>query len=118
MTSISHVWDQFLAALAQQHGAAEGEWKSYALKWGWSLRVLRKKRTIVWLSPGIEEFEVLFMLGDKAVRAARESKLPRKSGDALAMAPRYPEGTGLRLIVKSPRSLAALKRLAAIKVAN
>jgi len=33
-------------------------------------------------------------------------------------APKYPEGTGIRLTVKSPKDIAALLKLAAIKLAN
>jgi hypothetical protein len=33
-------------------------------------------------------------------------------------APKYPEGTGIRLEVKSPREIGVLKKLAAIKLAN
>jgi hypothetical protein len=112
-------WDHFLDGLARDHAVEGREWKSYApKKWGWSLRVLRKKRTIVWLSPGAGGFNVLFILGDKAMAAARAAKLPKSVAQAIATAPKYPEGTGVRLVVKSPRSLAALKKLAAIKVGN
>jgi hypothetical protein len=116
---VKAIWDDLLAGLAKDHGAEGREWKSYSpKKWGWSLRVLRKKRTIVWLSPGVGGFNVLFILGEKAMVAARAAKLPKTVAHALETAPKYPEGTGVRLVVKSPRSLPALRKLAAIKVAN
>lgn len=111
-------WDEFLDDLAREKIADTRIWKSHSPKWGWSLRVLKKKRTIVWLSPGRGGFNVLFILGDKAVAAARAAKLPRAVVSALDAAPKYPEGTGLRLIAKSPRDVPALLRLAAIKAAN
>jgi hypothetical protein len=111
-------WDRLLESLARELDVSGHEWKSHAAKWGWSLRVLRKQRTIVWLSPGREGFQAVFILGDKAVAAARASRLPARIKAALAAAPKYPEGTGLRLLVKSPRPLAALKILAAIKLAH
>lgn len=110
-------WDALLKHLADAVGASVHEWKSYnPKKWGWSLRVLRQKRTIVWLSPGNRRFDVLFILGEKAVAGARAARLPPRIKVALATAPRYPEGTGLRFAVRSPRLLPALKTLAAIKV--
>lgn len=112
------VWDQLLANLAGQYGVTGHDWKSYSPKAGWSLRVTRKTRTIVWLSPQHHSFEVLFILGDKAMRAARQSDFPKRVVEALKEAPKYPEGTGVRLKVKSPRDLAALDKLAAIKLAN
>jgi hypothetical protein len=33
-------------------------------------------------------------------------------------APRYAEGTGLRLMVKGPKDLAAIRKLALVKLAN
>jgi hypothetical protein len=109
-------WDRLLADLAAELGADVHEWKSYSPKAGWSLRVLRKKRTIVWLSPGNGCFEVVFILGGRAMEAARAAKLPKSVLQALETAPKYAEGTGVRLTVSSPRNLAVLKQLAAIKV--
>jgi hypothetical protein len=111
-------WDQFLADLAEELGVDVHEWKCHSPKWGWALRVKRKARTIVWLSPCGSGFNVAFILGDKAVRAARQSTLPKRIVAALDAAPKYPEGTGLRLHVKSTRAVGALKKLAAIKLAN
>lgn len=116
--SAQAVWDELLAALAREGLATGQEWKSHNPKWGWSLRVLKKKRTIVWLSPGHGGFNASFILGDKAVAAARTARLPMNIRHALATAPRYPEGTGLRLVAKSARDLPALQKLAAIKAAN
>jgi hypothetical protein len=112
------VWDQFLTGLAQEFAVNVHEWKCHSPKWGWSLRVKRKARTIVWLSPSERCFTVLFILGDKTMKAARQSKLPQRIVDALDAAPKYPEGTGIRLHVKTSREIGTLKKLAAIKLAN
>ena len=111
-------WDQLLADLAQEYGANVREWNSYSLKAGWSLRVKRKERTIVWLAPCPGAFRVAFILGDKAVLAAQEAKLPKRILKIINEAPKYPEGTGVRLEVKSSKDIATLKKLAAIKLAN
>ena len=111
------VWDATLDDLAREYGVSAHEWKCYSRKWGWSLRAKRKDRTIIWLSPSEGSFTALFILGDKAVRAAQKSKLPRRVLTALNAAPKYPEGTGLRL-QPSARDLTTLKTLAAIKIAN
>ena len=111
-------WDQLLADLAQEYGANVREWNSYSLKAGWSLRVKRKTRTIVWLAPCPGAFRVAFILGDKAVLAAQEAKLPKRILKIINEAPKYPEGTGVRLEVKSSKDIATLKKLAAIKLAN
>src|ERR1035441_8539235 len=61
------VWDELLADLAAEHGVTVQEWTSYSAKAGWSLRLKRGKRTIVWMAPCEGCFRVAFVLGDKAL---------------------------------------------------
>ena len=55
-----------------------------------------KARNIVYLGPSTGCFQVAFVLGDRALRAAKEAHLPAAVSQAIAEAIRYPEGTGLR----------------------
>ena len=112
------VWKQLVEWLAEEHGVAVQEWKSVSLKYGWSLRLKLKKRTIVHLSPYKGCFRVVFILGDRAMRVARQSDLPTGVAQAPEEAPRYTEGTGLRLIVKDAKDLAAIRKLVVIKLEN
>ena len=111
-------WDQLLADLKREFGVNVCEWSSYSPKAGWSLRVKRKARTIVWLGPRTGAFIAAFVLGDKALQAARAARLPQSIVKIMDAAPKYPEGTGIRISLKSPKDLAAVKKLAAIKLAN
>ena len=111
-------WDQLLADLDRELGVNVHEWNSYSPKAGWSLRVKRKARTIVWMAPCAGSFRVAFVLGEKAMQAARASKLPQRIVKIMNEAPKYPEGTGIRIPVKTPKDLAAVKTFAAIKIAN
>ena len=111
------VWNQLLHWFAEQ-GVADQEWKSSSPKYGWSLRLKLKKRTIVYLAPCEGCFRVAFVLGDRAVAAARQSDLSKTTLKLLDDAPRYAEGTGVRLIVKATKDLASVRKLAAIKLAN
>lgn len=111
-------WDRLLDELARDFGVNVHHWKCYSPKWGWSLHAKHKERTIIWLSPGTGCFGVLFILGGQAMQAARECRLPRSFAKAIKEAPDYPEGSGVRLAVKGARDIGALKKLAAIKLAN
>src|SRR5271157_4218504 len=111
------LWKQLVDWLAEQ-GAAIQEWNSYSPKYGWALRLKVKKRNIVYLGPCDGCFRVAFALGDKAVAAARKSDLPKNTLKIIDEAPRYAEGTGVRLIVKAEKDLGAIKKLALIKMAN
>ncbi len=113
----AELWVELVKWLAEQ-GVAEQEWKAYSSKSGWSLRLKVKKRNIVYLSPCSGCFCVGFIFGDKAVAAARQSSLSKSTLKLIDEAPHYPEGTGLRLTIKAQKDLAAIRKLALIKLAN
>jgi Protein of unknown function (DUF3788) len=115
--STAALWKQLVDWLAEQ-GAGEREWNSSGAKNGWSLRLKHKKRNIVYLSPCAGCFRVAFALGDRAVAAARKSDLAKSALRLIDEAPRYAEGTGVRLMVKAAKDLGAIKKLALIKMAN
>jgi hypothetical protein len=111
------LWHEFVE-WAHQHGAEGEEWKCTSPKHGWSLRLQHKKRNIVYLTPCADCVRIAFTFSDRAMQTARRSKLPKPILDALEKAPRYPEGTGLRLVLRKHSDLPAIERLAEIKMAN
>jgi len=113
------LWDELIGWMSEKQGVSDQEWKGVVVKkYGWSLRLKKKGRNILYLSPGKDCFMASFVLSDKAMDWAKHTHLPKTVQDALAMAPRYPEGNGLRLIVKREGDLAGIRKIAAIKVAN
>jgi hypothetical protein len=112
------VWDQLVAELASEHDVTTREWKSSGAKSGWSLRLMRGTRTIVWLAPSAGCFLVAFIFGEKALTAIRQSAVSARVLRMLDEAPKYPEGTGLRFQVKAVKDIAVAKKLAAIKLQN
>lgn len=118
LDSAKKLWDQLLDELADEYNIVDQEWNSYSHKAGWSLRLKLKKRNIVYLSPCKDCFFVSFALGDKAVQAVRQSKLPKRVIKIIDEAKRYAEGTGVRLEVKKPKDIDIVKRLTAIKLDN
>jgi len=114
----STAWKELIAWLSG-HGIACGEWKSVSpAKYGWALRPSIKKRTILYLGPCEGCFRVSFVLGDRAVTAARASDLPKAVLKEIAEAKRYAEGTGIRLMIRKPQDLASVRKLVEIKLAN
>ena len=108
------LWDELLTELA----LPIQEWNSYSPKAGWSLKLKLKKRTILYLAPCHGSFRVAFVLGDKAMEAARQLKLPKAVMKIIDEAPHYPEGFGVRLEIAARKDLAAVKKLAEVKLAN
>lgn len=99
-------------------GISVNEWHSISPKYGWSLRPKLKSRNILYLGPCVGCFRVSFVLGDRAVAAALASDLPKPILEEIAGAKRYAEGTGVRLLVKTPEDLAAIRTLVEIKLEN
>src|SRR5689334_13687125 len=89
-----------------------GEWRSYSKKAGWSMRLKKKDRNIVYLIPGHGGFDVSFALGDRAVAAAKERGL----ATMVEGAKRYAEGTAVRFAVESPKDVANVRKLIEIKL--
>lgn len=112
------IWDRLLARLAEECKLTESEWNSSGSKYGWALRLKLKKRNIVYLGPCHGAFRISFILGDKAVEEARRSTLPRKVIGLVESGTRYPEGTAVRLEIGDVKDIAAVVKLAAIKIAN
>jgi hypothetical protein len=115
--STAALWKQLVDWMEEQ-GVGESEWNSYSPKAGWVLKLKQNKRTIVYLGPCAGCFRVSFALGDRAIAAARKSDLSKSTLKLLDEAPRYAEGTGVRLMVKAAKDLAAIRKLALIKLTN
>ncbi len=111
-------WDLITVDLARELGLRDREWKCVLAKYGWSLRLKRGKRNIIHLAPCEGRFQVVMILGDRAVAAARASALGRVGTKLLDEAPRYPEGTGIRLEVSGPKHVPLIRKLARIKLEN
>jgi hypothetical protein len=110
-------WDGLVKGLAKEHGLTR-EWKFYSIKTGWAFRLKRKERNIVHLGPCLGSFQVALIFGDKAMAAVRAARFPARIRKVIDEAPRYPEGTGIRLEIKKPKDIEIVKRLAAIKLAH
>jgi hypothetical protein len=105
-------------SLCKEQAGICQEWHSLRPKYGWTLLLKLKKRRIVYLGPRAGCFLVAFILGDKAMAAARESSLSKPVLKLLDEAPHYAEGTGIRLTVKNAKDLPTIRKLAKIKLEN
>lgn len=112
------LWDRLLAEFSGEKSIDSEEWNSYSRKAGWSLKLKRGGRTVVYLSPCKHCFRASFALGDKAVKAALASKLPADVVKIVRQAKRYAEGTAVRIEVRAARDLDVVKTLAAAKLAH
>ncbi len=112
------LWEQPVTGITEECGITEQEWNSYSPKAGWALRLKHKKRNIVYLAPCHGAFRVSFIFGDKAMNVIRNTKFPAKIRKIIAEAPHYPEGSGVRLVIKAAADLKAVRQLAKVKIEN
>ncbi len=73
---------------------------------------------VLYMTPGRGSFLASFALGEKAVRAAHASGLPRPVLDVVDAARVYAEGRGVRLEVRTADDVVNVEALAAVKMAN
>jgi hypothetical protein len=111
-------WNNLMAHIAAEYAPLTENWNFPGAKWGWSLQLKQKKRTILYLTPGKGFFMVGFVLGDKAVKAAHGGTLPDAILADIDGARKYAEGRGIRLEIRNKKDLDSVKKLAAIKMAN
>lgn len=91
------------------------EWGFTSKATGWGLRLRDEKRVIVYMTPLGGRFLASLALGEKAVAASRAAGLPPALRAAIEAAPRYPEGRGVRVEVRTTRDARAIAALAKIK---
>ena len=110
-------WTTLKGSVISELGLEE-DWGFAGPKFGWSLRLKKGKRVIVYMTPCDGHFLASFALGEKACAAARDAPLPNFILAAIAAAPKYAEGRGLRIRVTTLTQARAIAKLARIKAAN
>ena len=111
-------WTDLIAHVAAEYSPLEQAWGFAGAKWGWSLRLKQKKRTVLYMTPCKGYFLVGFVLGEKAVRAAHKSRLSAATLVTIDEARKFAEGRGVRLEIRNKTAREQAKLLAAIKMAN
>jgi hypothetical protein len=109
-------WQALGDWLSERFSPLTEEWRYAGAQWGWSLRVKRKKRTILYLLPCRKYFRVTLILGEKAVQKAQRLELPEPVLVQIRDAKKYPEGRVLRFEIRFKRELPAIEQLVGAKM--
>ena len=113
----SRRWDELRAHVATTCPPVVEEWGYPGAKYGWSLRLKRKDRILLYLTPQEGRFVAAAVLGDRAVAALPGSGVSAHVLALFAAARRYAEGTGIRLEIGPDDGLDDLRRLLVLKTA-
>lgn len=110
--------DQICHFIEQETGQLTREWKHYGQKAGWTLKLISKKRNLLFVLPQNEYFAVGFVFGDRAVEAVLKSQLPEAIKNELVNARKYAEGRGIRFEIRDDSEMESVLQLIRIKLDN
>jgi hypothetical protein len=114
----SGAWSSLKESLLAECRPLTEVWSFAGKAFGWSLRLKRDTRIIVYMTPCRGYFLASFVLGEKACLAAREARLLPSVLELIESAPKYAEGRGVRIPVRNKKECASIRTLAAIKLAH
>lgn len=118
LNDTARVWQQLIKTVYEMDDTIKEEWKFYSKKSGWVLLLKQKKRTLFYLIPTVDYFEVLFVFGERAVAASQNTNLPFAIRSEIENAVAYREGRSFRAIVKNVSDLDDVFTLLHIKIEN
>jgi hypothetical protein len=112
------LWTQMRSTIQTRFAPVTERWVYGGAKYGWSCRLERGKKGIVYMFPDSGHFRVGLALPDAARDAALASDLPESILEALATATKAIEGWPVRMPVRTEADLAVAIRLAEIKATS
>jgi len=111
-------WDELQKHIQENYPSVTGEWKHYGKASGWTLRLLSKKRNLLFFIPQDGAFRLRIVLGEKAAACAEAAELPDEIKEAIRTATPYAEGRSIDIDISSHEQLDTVKRLLKIKFEN
>ncbi len=112
------LWERLVAEVGAAYAPILPTWHHAGANYGWSLRLKKKDRVVLYLIPQAKHFLAAVVLGEKAYRAAREAGLPPEVLAMLDAAKPYVEGRGIRWPVRAAKDVEVMLALAALKMAR
>ncbi len=108
-------WTGLLEHVHRTVPEARERWHNAGVRYGWTLRIEKGDRTLLYLTPQEGAILVGLVLGERAALAAEQATLPGRAATALRAAPKYAEGRGIRIPVSSSADVAAVEALLPFK---
>jgi hypothetical protein len=109
-------WDGIKEYCSDRYGPLTSNWNFPGAKYGWSHRLIQKKRTILYMIPNLKCFDVAFVLGERAAQDALSSDIPQSIKKLIREAKKYVEGIGIRFEIRTKKDVEIVKKLAEIKM--
>jgi hypothetical protein len=107
-----------LEAFLRRNPELRPEWKYYGPKNGWSLKVFRKKRNMCFVGHEPGALAMAFVFGERAYDRLLTSDMRPALRKAVEGARRFPEGRGIRLVLRDESDLDDAQLLLDIKMST
>ncbi len=109
-------WDALVAHIRERCPDATHEWKHYGAKYGWQLRVVFRKKALVYLIVHRGGFNAALALRPPAVAALRDAGLPEELVREIEAAKDAHEGRPARIFVKTKKDAVVAAKLIGLKL--
>jgi hypothetical protein len=109
------LWAELIDSVIKNTGGMTQTWSFSSAKYGWSLRLKKKERIILYMTPQRNQFLVGVVLGERASAGSAQDRISPSTRTLIDEAPRYAEGRGIRLSVRTRHDLQVALELAALK---
>ncbi len=115
---VKPVWDSFLSFLEEAHPSFATEWRYYKDGGRWLFKVMKKKKTICWVSVAEGMFSTTCYFTDRVEELLRETDLTQEYLEKFANAKKYGKIRPLTIEILKPADLEMTKIIIRIREDN
>ena len=109
-------FDRICQFIDKEYGHLSLDWKYYSKKSGWILKLLNRKRNVLFVVPLKGSFRVAFTFGDKATQVILDADFSETLKKSLTDARRYAEGRTIQINVDHQIDCELITQLIQVKL--
>ena len=110
------LWIAFFEFLKEQYPDFEPDWRYYKDGHSWLMKVVRKKKTVFWLSVIKDAFRITFYFSDKAEEDILTSGISNELKEQFKYGKQYGKIRGLTVVFDCEEAMAYAKELIPIRI--
>ena len=110
------IWDEFFQYIRSKHPEFSEQWRYYNDGKSWLMKVVKKSKTIFWLSVIKNGFRITFFFTDKAEQLIKESSLSEEIKEGFKNGKRFGKIRPVTLVMQNEKNLKFAKELISIKL--
>jgi len=112
------LWEELCNHVKAEYPNVVEEWKYYGEISGWCLKLLSKKRNLLFFTPLNGYFRIRIVLSEKAIACIEKVKLSNEIKKAIHAATPYTEGRSIDIDINHSEQIETIKTLIKTKFEN